>query len=391
MKRTWAWLLGISLILSGLSTPVHGDVTSQEVKDLLDRYGKEELIWAVLKLRNNQITVKVRGKFREFTGPPSPEFVTVETLMRDLNKASVDAERLESIISPAAEPMPRQPRRASSKPPTPVPALSGKNLLWSVQTDNNSVYLLGSLHLLRADSYPLSRAIMEAYDECEKIVFETDVGEMNSPATLKRMMMLGLYSGDETLANQISDETYREFQEKITHLGLPMAQFGRFRPWLCAVTIVGLELFRLGFDPNYGLDRYFFNRAKQQGKERIFLETVDDQLAIFSNMNEHEQESLLRQTLKDLEIIEKMANEMVIAWKKGDAEELGAILQMSFKDYPELYDRFVVQRNRAWLKEIEDLLNQGEDVLVVVGAGHLVGSESLIALLRSKGHEVVQR
>jgi uncharacterized protein YbaP (TraB family) len=390
MRKALAGLLGAWMILLGLNTPALGIVTSQDVQSLFDRYGKDKLIEAVLKLRNNRITVQVQDTFREFIGPPSTEFITVETLERDLNKTSVDAKELEALFSSSPPPLPHQPRAIASKPPSLNASESFKNTLWSVKTNKNTLYLLGSLHTLKADSNQFSREIEKAYEDSEKIVFETNIGAMYKPATLQKMMTLGLDLSGKTLSQQISDETYGLFKEKITALGLPVNQFERLKPWLCALTIVGIELRRLGFDPEYGIDNYFFNKAKREGKKCIFLETVDYQLELFANLDELEQESFLKQTLKDLEIIGTMAQEITNAWKNGDVGKLGNILQMSFEDQPEMYDRFLVQRNRAWLEKIVNLMNQEDDVLVIVGAAHLAGKESLIELLESKGHEIVQ-
>ena len=388
------------MILISLSTPALGTVTSDEVQSLLDRYGKEEVIRAVLKLRNNRITVLVGDNFREFMGPPSPEFITVETLERDLNKIPVDAKKLDEIFSSSLVTRPHQPQAPSSETPSLTSSASnkntqssvkrGKNTLWSVKTNKNTLYLLGSLHVLKADSYQFSREIEKAYNESEKIVFETDVGEMYNPVTLQKMMTLGLDLSGKTLSQQISDETYGLFKEKVTALGLSVDQFERFKPWFCALTIVGMELRRLGFDPEHGIDKYFFNRAKQDGKEFIFLETADYQLGLFANLDALEQESFLRQTLKDIEIIGTMTQEIVRAWKIGDVDKLGDLLHMSFKEQPEMYNRFLIQRNRAWLKKIVNLMNQEKNVLVIVGAAHLAGQESLIELLESKGHQIVQ-
>jgi uncharacterized protein YbaP (TraB family) len=420
-------LLGAWIILIGLSTQAFGKITPQEIQSLVDRYGKKELIWAVLKIRNNVITVQVKSRMREFMGPPSPEFITVETLLYDLNKADVDARGLEEVlrsppepsshrarvaaistyssapqspqgstltgsgeIGPSSESQSRQTQVASPKASTPKPSSSARNPLWSVRTGKNTLYLLGSLHLMRGDSYPLSDEIEKAYAQCQKVVFETDIEAITGPAMFEKMMALGVYPSDQTLAQGVSGDTYDSFRKKITALGLPMAQFERLRPWVSALMIIGVELLKLGFDPNLGVDRYFFNKAKQDNKECAFLETMDEQMALFANMNESEQEAFLRQTLKDLDILETLADQMETAWKTGDADKLGALMQMSFKEHPSLYRRLVTQRNEKWIKPIERLMNQEENVLVVVGAGHLVGSKSVIDLLQARGHKAVQ-
>jgi uncharacterized protein YbaP (TraB family) len=152
-----------------------------------------------------------------------------------------------------------------------------------------------------------------------------------------------------------------------------------------------IEFQRRGFDPKYGIDTYFFGRAKQDGKDIFFLETVDEQLALFTGMDRQDQEAFLLQTLKDLEVIGRLAPDMLKAWRHGDAGRLAEIMRISFREHPHIYGRLVTQRNRKWVPKIEALMGQGENVLVVVGAGHLAGERSLPDLFREKGYPVAQR
>jgi hypothetical protein len=107
-------------------------------------------------------------------------------------------------------------------------------------------------------------------------------------------------------------------------------------------------------------------------------------------MNTHEEESFLQQTLKDLEVVNTMFADMVRAWERGDDAQLGSLFTMSFKDHPGIYNRFLTQRNKAWVSKIEDLMVYGENVLVVVGAGHLVGPDNLLQLMRNRGYTLQQ-
>ena len=270
-------------------------------------------------------------------------------------------------------------------------AKTNKNFLWSIETEKNTTYLLGSIHLLKSDSFPLSKGIEDAYGACKKIVFETDIDGTQNPAFQTKMLTLGLYSSGQTLKQNLSKQTYASLKKKAVTAGLSMAQLDRFRPWLCAVTLTAIELQRLGFDPNYGIDMYFFDKAKKDGKEIIFLETVEYQLKAFSEMAERDEESFLRQTLKDLEVIETMFSDIVESWKTGDVDKLESIMKISFKDHPDIYHRLVIQRNKEWITQIENLMKQDDNVLVIVGAGHLAGTENILELLKKKGHKIRQR
>jgi uncharacterized protein YbaP (TraB family) len=266
-----------------------------------------------------------------------------------------------------------------------------RHFIWAVESGRNTVYLLGSIHIMKQDSYPLPREVEKIFECCKKIVFETDLDGMNDPESQKRIMKQGLYSSGRTLPENISQETYALIKKRADAAGLPVSRFERFRPWFAAITLTGMELQRLGFDPALGLDRYFYQKAKKEGKEMIFLETNDIQLNLMASLNKRHQDAFLRGVLKELDIIETLASDILDAWNTGDAEKLDSILKMSHAEEPAIYDRFFIQRNKRWISKIQRLMKQDDDVLIIVGAGHLVGRDSVIELLKKKGYEVQQR
>jgi uncharacterized protein YbaP (TraB family) len=249
-----------------------------------------------------------------------------------------------------------------------------KSCLWSIQTQSNKFYLLGSLHVLKQDAYPLAAAIGSAYANCRKIVFETDIAALQEPAMQAKMLQLGLYPEGQNLLQNLDGRTRQLLERKMNALGLPLEQFDRFKPWLLSLTLATLELQRLGFNPNYGLDVHFFNKAR----------------TLLGNMVKKDQIAFLNQTLKDLEVVNELAADLVKLWKSGNANGLHELLFRSFKDYPDLYDRLLIQRNKKWVEEIEALMQENKNVLFVVGAGHLVGPESIVDLLMKRGYKVKQ-
>jgi uncharacterized protein YbaP (TraB family) len=117
-----------------------------------------------------------------------------------------------------------------------------KHFLWSMQTKQNTIFFLGSVHVLKSDAYPLAPEIERAYEDAEKIVFETDIDEANDPAVQARMMTLGLYAEGQTLKKNVSEKTFKLLEQELVAAGIPMASFDRFKPWLCAVTLSVMEL-----------------------------------------------------------------------------------------------------------------------------------------------------
>jgi uncharacterized protein YbaP (TraB family) len=266
-----------------------------------------------------------------------------------------------------------------------------KSCLWSLQTNSSMVYFLGSLHLLKRDAYPLESVIEKAYTTSQKIIFETDIAAMKDPVVQAKMLELGLYPESQNLYQNLDGGTRRLLENKLSGLGLPLEHFARFKPWVVALTLASLELQRLGFDPNYGIDIYFFHRAVKDGKEIGYLEPAEYQLNLLAKMNKQDQSSFLNQTLRDLELVLQLAGEIVSYWKTGDAESLHALLFKSFKDYPNIRARLLIQRNKKWVSKIENLTTEKKNVLVVVGVGHLVGPDGLLDLLRKRGYKLKQR
>ncbi len=269
---------------------------------------------------------------------------------------------------------------------------SPKHCLWLVKTpQNKNIYLLGSLHVLKSEAYPLAKTITEAYRQSQKVVFETDMAALADPATQGNMITMGLYPEGQTLFQNISKEMQRALKKKMTNLEMPLEHFARFKPWFMAVSLTLMELQRLGFSIEYGIDVHFYGKATIDNKEIGFLEPVDFQLELLGKMNARDQNAFLGQTLKDMDIAAQMADDMLKYWKKGDADNLYALLFKSFEDYPQIENRLIGQRNIQWVKKIEEMMAEDKNIIVIVGAGHLIGPGSVVALLKQKGYRVKQK
>ena len=274
-----------------------------------------------------------------------------------------------------------------NKPTTPP-----KHCLWLVETpQNKAVFLLGSLHVLKSDAYPLAKVIDEAYGKSQKVVFETDLAAMMDPVVQGKMMAMGLYPEGQSLSQNIPTEMQSSLKKKLTNLGMPLEHFYRFRPWFIAVTLTVLELQRLGFSLEYGIDIHFYGKAGTDEKEIAFLEPTDFQLDLLGKMNARDQNAFLGQTLKDLDVAAQMADDMLKYWKRGDVDSLYAIIFKSFEDYPQIENRLLRRRNIDWAKKIEEMMSEDKNILVIVGAGHLIGPGSVVALLKEKGYRVTQK
>lgn len=274
--------------------------------------------------------------------------------------------------------------------PSPKPEAKVRHSLWKIESKGNTVYLLGSVHFLRATNYPLAEVIESAFDKSKVVAFETDMKKLESVETQQQILAQAMLPADQTIKDQISAQTYLSLSNHLDEAGMPVVIFNRFKPGLVALTLAVLELQKLGFDPQYGIDKHFQRRAEKAEKRLVALETVEFQVDLVTNFGKEEADALLRTTLKDLKRSRGIFGDLTKAWEKGDSEALETLLNDSMKEAPELFKRMVTDRNQAWISKIEEMIAGKESAIVIVGAGHLAGKDSVVDLLRAKGHKVEQ-
>lgn len=265
-----------------------------------------------------------------------------------------------------------------------------KSFLWRVRSGKNTMYLLGSIHLLKKENYPLGKAIEAAFEDSKKLAFEIDLGSAEPGKMQALMFQRGVYRDGKVLSQTVAEKTYAMASERAKGLGFDMRKLDLFKPWMVAMMFTSLQMQKLGFDPRYGVDRHFFERAQAANKGVSGLESPEAQLSLFDHMTPKQQELMLLQTLRDLELFDSGVQRLLGAWKTGDEKLLEEMILGGFKEYPELYQRVMLDRNRQWLPRLESFLAQGEVCMVVVGAGHLVGKGSVIELLKERGYTVEQ-
>lgn len=272
----------------------------------------------------------------------------------------------------------------------PTAAATHSHFLWQIDSPTNTVYLLGSIHFLSAEHYPLPTVMQEAFEASEVVVFEADLGTEVTTEVSTLMLEKAQPEPGEALGEVLSETTYDLAASTAADMGLPMALFDPFEPWFYAISISSLQLINLGFAPSYGIDQHFYERAQTTGKSMLFLETVEQQLDFFDQLSIDEQRQFTQQTLDELDVIESSFQEMVSAWSAGDREDLSDILLTSFASYPQMQQIFLSDRNHAWIPQIQTFLQDDEDYLVIVGALHLVGPDNVIALLEQQGYTAEQ-
>lgn len=270
-----------------------------------------------------------------------------------------------------------------------VPAAEHPQILWKVQSPQNTIFLAGSIHVLQKHHYPLHQAFDVAFQQSSRVVFEVDLDGLTTPLAQKNMLRKGLYLNGESLRTVLSPENYATARMNLSELGLQIEDFHRMKPWLVATATMALELQKLGFESAYGVDRHFYEKAQATGKAIQGLETVEFQLNLFDQLPIETQEQFLLQTLKELKNLDQQVSDMIKSWEQGNVQKLEALLA-DMREYPELYQAIVTNRNQDWLLHVEQALQEKEPVFIVVGALHLLGKDGLVAALKEKGYRVRQ-
>lgn len=267
-----------------------------------------------------------------------------------------------------------------------------KHFLWKVEGPGASVaYLLGSLHVLTPEFYPLSADINKAFADSRTLVEELDLDELNDPAQMMSALSKAMLTDGRTLDQIVAPSTFAEVSKRAETAGVPMIALQRMKPWLVAITLMGPTLQAAGFKAELGVDKHFFDRAKEAGLKRQALETLAYQLDRFDQLSPRLQEDMLVSSMKELDTQVGNVRELAQQWAAGDVKALEASLLVSFEGSRELYDRLLVERNHNWVPHVETCLQQNAGCFIVVGAAHLVGPDGLPTLLAAKGYKVTQQ
>lgn len=273
--------------------------------------------------------------------------------------------------------------------------LEAKSLLYKVSSKTSTVYVLGSIHLAKPELYPLNKEITHAYKNSDVLVVEVDPSSPESAQTMQAAMMsLGMYKEGKTLQTELTPKTYKALKGYMMKANIPLEMMETMRPWVAMVQLTVMEMMRLGYSPELGIDQHFLNLASQDKKEVLELETAVQQMALLSKENPVFQDKLLYYTLESMHDLEPMLEDMYEGWKRGDEKAFEKIMMTPVEEDPslqEVYYELITARNYKMTEKIEGFLKTNKDYFVVVGSGHVIGEEGIVALLRKNRFRVTQR
>jgi len=268
-------------------------------------------------------------------------------------------------------------------------AQENRGFLWKVSDSNSSVYLLGSVHFANANYYPMSQAIEAAFAEASTLAVEVDITSIDPIKTQQMMQQMGHYQDGRTLKDDLSPETWRKLEDYLAHQSIPTHLVVAQKPGMLIMTLTSMELMKLGMSPQFGIDLHFLSRAK--GKKQIIeLETLEQQMELLLDMDDGD--IAMNQTLDEFPTFPELSNQLLSAWQSGDTSIMQTLLiDEPLQKYPEskqYFDKMFTDRNLTMTDKIRGYLDDNKTYFVIMGAGHLIGEEGIISLLKEKNLKV---
>ena len=257
--------------------------------------------------------------------------------------------------------------------------------VWVVRDADSTIVLFGSVHLLPPGLDWRPDALDAALKEADDLWFELPVDGDASREAAQMAVQRGMLPKGETLSARLSANGKARLQRASERLNVPMGMLDRMRPWLAEVTLGVAQLADHGANGSDGVERSL-SAAAPPGAERRAFETAGEQIALFADAPEKDQLASLEQSLRQMEDDPGAFTKLIDAWLKGDLKGLERQgLEPMRRASPELYRRLVVQRNSRWTETLIERLRGSGETVVVVGAAHLIGKDSVPAMLRKRG------
>lgn len=272
----------------------------------------------------------------------------------------------------------------TAAPASPAPIQGEGPALWVVKDADSTLYLFGSVHVLRPTTGWASPRVEAAFDSASDIWFE--ISNPDDQAAIMPLIQQHGLSPETPLSSRLTPEENAELDAAAQAMGASATQLQPMKPWLAALSLSVAPLIKAGYDPKSGVELVLKARAEAAGKPIHGFETIDKQIGILAGLPDDVQLVFLRQTLKDYENAATKLDEMVEAWARGDVATLDRVTITEMKEAsPALYQSVLVDRNTDWANQIQTLLEGSGTAFIAVGAAHLTGDDSVQAILQKRG------
>lgn len=262
--------------------------------------------------------------------------------------------------------------------------------IWKMTDEDSEVWLLGTYHILPPDINWRSSPVARAIDTAESVYLEADVDSQGAQFSMLRAMVAhGFQKRGSKLSDDLTVQQVVDLKRICRELNLSFKAIDDMRPWNAYLTLTVQFVVKRGFDPKGGVDAAISRDAKAKGLKLNYFETAEEQISIFADLPKEIELSLITRTIDEWEKLSDEFDTLFDAWQTGNIVAMDQLINETLRDTaPELFEAILIRRNENWVKELSELMKGEGKTLIAVGAGHLVGSKSVITLLQEKGFHI---
>ena len=264
-----------------------------------------------------------------------------------------------------------------------------KSSVWKVSKGNDHIFIGGTVHILPASEFPLPLEFDKAYKKSDSIVLETKLPDASDMDFQVKMMQQMAYGNGKTISDFLSTKTKKQLSQHVLALGVDLAMFEGFKPGFLVTMLALLEAQKSGLSGE-GVDIFYSKQATSDNKPIAYFESAEFQMNMIANMGKGNEDKFIQSNLEQLQDFKGMFTDLLIAWRKGDEQQLNTLAIEPMKADPKTLKALLTDRNRNWVKHIKNMFNDNDREFVLVGVAHLVGEDSVLALLKAKGYRVEQ-
>lgn len=260
--------------------------------------------------------------------------------------------------------------------------------VWRVSKGADQLFLGGTVHMLPPGQYPLPVEFDAAFQHSDVLVLETDLAPMQDQTRAASLQQQLMYPAGTTLSSKLAAKTRQQLLDILQRHRLSLPQVEQFKPGMLVTQLTLLELQQHQFT-SPGVDQHYLTLAQQQKKTLKYLEPIEFQLTLLAGLGEGREDLFLQHALSDVSETAEMMAKVLSAWRSGDLATVEQLVLAPVKTADaQTYQQMFVARNQAWLPQIQALFGNKEQEFVLVGLGHLAGTDGLVARLQQAGYQV---
>jgi len=273
-----------------------------------------------------------------------------------------------------------------------VKAAPKRGLLYEATFEQNLVYVFGTIHVGKAEFYPLNMATIRALTSSAFLVVEADT--QDQAAVTKRITELAMLPSSSSLDQYLTSILMNKVTRLLEKYQFPKERAIQMKPWMLASTLATLEAKHSGYDPGWATETFLLGFAKAQKKPVIEMEGLSPQFEIFNGLPAGKQLAFLEETIDEIEkgSVERRTTVLADAWARASAVDLEKTrqdLRQSQSTFGKFFStKMLDERNVTMAAHIEDYLHSGKPHFVAVGVLHLVGEKNIVDLLKRRGYLV---